>query len=364
MKLNNFITFSLLCLAFWSCGDDKKKLDASFSLTNSDNKSQLTLNDSYIFEIKNANNIKIDSAVFYLNQKKIKPTKRDHTWELNLSEMKLGKKILRALIYAQNTYVEKETQFEIVSHVEPKLYNYEIVNTYPHDIEAYTQGLEFYKDTLYESTGNGEGMGTGKKGKSSVRKVDFKTGKSYQKVELEDQYFGEGLTVFEHRLYQLTWRNRKGFVYNPHNLKQLSSFVYSKNIEGWGLCNDGTYLYQTDGTHQMYKIDPKSMEITETIEVYSISGRVNALNELEYIDGKIWGNVYQKDAIAIINPNNGIIEGLINLSKLKTLVTQHPDLDVLNGIAYHPERKTIFVTGKNWDKLFEIKILESSETAP
>lgn len=358
MKINKFIFFSLLGLVFGSCADDKKKLDESFSLKNTDNKSQFTLLDTYSFELINSKSLTTDSVVFYLNNVKIRPEANNNHYKFDLSEQRLGKKTIRALIYLKNTFVEKETSFEITSHVEPKVYHYEIVNTFPHDIEAYTQGLEFYKDTLYESTGNGEGMGTGKKGKSSVRKVDFKTGKPWLKVELDDQYFGEGLTVFENRLYQLTWRSLKGFIYDPHSLKQLSTFTYSKKIEGWGLCNDGTYLYQTDGTHIIYKLDPKSLEIIDSFEVYSISGRVNALNELEYVDGRIWGNVYQKDAIAIINPKNGIIEGLINLSKLKTLVTQHPDLDVLNGIAYHPERKTIFVTGKNWDKLFEIKIIE------
>ena len=232
------------------------------------------------------------------------------------------------------------------------------MNTYPHDIKAYTQGLEFYEGILYESTGNGEGAGTGTKGKSSVRKLDYKTGKIIKIKELDDVYFGEGLTFLDNEIFQLTWRNSVGFVYEPENLTQKREIKYAKQMEGWGLCNDGTNLYQTDGSEKIWKLNPTDFQVLDYVNVYAGNKKIKSLNELEWVDGKIYANVYQQDAIAMIDPKSGAVEAIVDLSKLKTLVKQHPDLDVLNGIAYHRENNTFFVTGKNWDLLFEIKIIQ------
>jgi glutamine cyclotransferase len=154
----------------------------------------------------------------------------------------------------------------------------------------------------------------------------------------------------------LTWQEKTGFVYNVNTFKLQKSFKYDKDIEGWGLTNDGKYIYQSDGSEKIWKMDPNTLKMISYINAYSLSTKVTAVNELEWIEGKIYGNVYQKDAIAVINPQTGAVEGILNLADLKTKITQLPDTDVLNGIAYNPKTKTIFVTGKNWDKMFELKI--------
>ena len=155
----------------------------------------------------------------------------------------------------------------------------------------------------------------------------------------------------------MTWTEKTGFVYNADNLKLEKTFTYDKDIQGWGLTNDGKYLYQSDGTEKIWKMDPKTLKIVDNINVYTTSIKIKSINELEWIDGLIYGNIWQKDAIAIINPINGAVEAVLNLSGLRKLV-KATENDFLNGIAYNPKTKTIFVTGKNWDKMFEIKVSE------
>jgi glutamine cyclotransferase len=211
---------------------------------------------------------------------------------------------------------------------------------------------------LYEGTGNGAGNTTGLKGISSLRKTNYKTGEVYKKVEHPEEIFGEGITILNNKVYQLTWQNLIGFIYDADTFKEIKRFNYSKRIQGWGLCNNGKMLYQSDGTEKIYFLNPETLQIEGNINVYSGANKIKSVNELEWINGKIFGNIYQRDAIAIINPTNGAVEAVINLAELKKKVTQHPDLDVLNGIAYNSKTKTLFVTGKNWDKMFEIRIGE------
>ena len=157
-------------------------------------------------------------------------------------------------------------------------------------------------------------------------------------------------------IYQLTWQRGVGFVYDVNTFERISSFKYGQSKEGWGLCNDDTMIYKSDGTEHIWILDPETLVEKEYIQAFTNKGKIVGLNELEWIDGKIYANRYQKNGVAIINPKNGAIEGVIDFSSLIKKVKQHAQLDVLNGIAYNPETKTIFVTGKNWDKLFEVQI--------
>jgi glutamine cyclotransferase len=352
MKYYNFLSIILLATILIQCDGSKK----SFSLQTSISKSQFRPDESLKLKVDNPENARIDSVIYYINEQKIASVKQNTAYEYSLTSEKLGLKKIRTLVYYETKYHERETLFELVSPIEPKLLDFEIINRYPHDIQAYTQGLEFYRDTLFESTGNGEGLGTGKKGKSSIRKTNAKTGKIYQIKELDDQYFGEGLTILNNHAIQLTWTSQIAFVYNVDQLNQIKTINYSQKIQGWGFCNDGEKLYQSDGTEKIYVLNPENFNILETISVYSGAGKVKSLNELEWVNGKIYANVYQKDAIAIINAQSGAVEAIVNLSILKNQVTQHPDLDVLNGIAYEPKSGNFYVTGKNWDTIFEIKI--------
>lgn len=356
MKRRNLLVFILLgaitipffATTTFSCSGKNDENKDIFSIDTANLKQQYEPQESLSLSVVNTNNETIESVDYFINDKKVGSVKGNEKFTYALEGKKLGYQNIKAVVHYDGEVSETETRVELVSNVEPKLLKYEIVNTYPHDIMAYTQGLEFYRDTLFE--------GTGRYGVSTLRKTDYKTGKVYKQVTLDGKYFGEGITVLNNKVYQLTWKENTGFVYNADTFKKEKDFNYFKNVEGWGLTNDGKNLYQSDGTEKIWVLDPESLKEVDYINVYTKNSKIKAVNELEWIDGKIFGNVYQKDAIAIIDPKTGAVEAVLNLSELKTKVTQHQDLDVLNGIAYNHKTKTIFVTGKNWDKMFEIKI--------
>jgi glutamine cyclotransferase len=356
MKNYNALSIILLGVALASCNGSKKNAVDYFSFDNSKFKTEYHSDDTLALSILNPENKNIDSIVYYVNDTKIDTKKDLQKIDFKLSDQKLGYQNMKALVYFEGENQEVTARVELVSNIQPKLLQYKIINTYPHDYKAYTQGLEFFRDTLIEGTGNGSGNGTGLKGISSLRKTDYKTGKVYKIVELPESVFGEGVTVLNNKIFQLTWQNNEAYVYNADTFKKEKTHPYFKKMEGWGLTNNGTQLLMSDGTEKIWSINPENFKEIDYINVYSASSKIKAVNELEWIDGKIYANIYQMDAIAIINPKNGAVEGVINLKDLKSKVTQHPDLDVLNGIAYNPKTKTIFVTGKNWDKLFEIQV--------
>ena len=357
MKKYNFLFIILLGLILSNCGGAKKENNTLFTFDTNQFKAQYQPQESIELNLLNPNSKTVDSVVYYVNETKIGTTKGLDKLPFAFKNQKLGYQNLKAIIYFEGENTEASDRVELVSNVQPKLLKYTIVNTYPHDIKAYTQGLEFYRDTLYEGTGNGSGP-TGNKGISSLRKTNYKTGDVYKKVELAEQYFGEGITILNNKVYQLTWLNNEGYVYNADTFKKEKTMPYYKKMEGWGLTSDGKSLYMTDSSETIHILNPNTFAEMGSINVYSLATKVKAVNELEWIDGRIYGNVYQKDAIAVINPKNGAVEGILNLADLKTKITQLPDTDVLNGIAYNPKTKTLFVTGKNWDKMFEIKVSE------
>jgi len=234
---------------------------------------------------------------------------------------------------------------------EPPVYRYRIVNTFPHDRNAFTQGLEFHNGYLYESTGLN--------GQSSLRKVELRTGRVLQIHRLPQEYFAEGITLFGNRIYQLTWQNGVCFVYNLNNFRQETQFRYYG--EGWGLTNDGKYLIMSDGSETITFRDPETFAEVRKITVRAQGKPVKNLNELEYIDGEIWANIWYSDMIARIDPQTGIVKAWVDMEGLP--VPNRGSEEVLNGIAYDRQNKRIFVTGKNWSKLFEIELVEPSKAA-
>ena len=358
MKKYNSLAFILLGMAIISCDGSKKDAENLFSINSDNLKVQYQPQESLSLTLKNPENKVLDSVIYYINEKKIGSVKGNDKLDFAFADQKLGYQNIKALAYYEGENAETSYRVELVSNIQPKLLKYTIVNTYPHDLKAYTQGLEFHNDILIESTGNGSGNGTGTRGKSSLRKTDYKTGNVTKIVELPDSVFGEGCTVLNNKVYQITWQNNEGYIYNVDTFEKEKTFKYFKNMEGWGLTNDGKNLLMSDGSEKIYFVNPVDFKEVDYINVYTAGTKIKAVNEMEWIDGKIYANIYTMDAIAIINPKNGAVEAVINLSDLKTKVTQHPDIDVLNGIAYNPKTKTIFVTGKNWDKMFEIKVSE------
>lgn len=349
MKKYNTLVFILLGAFIASCGSCEKKDKNSFLFDNSKLKAQYQPGETISLGILNGNDKKIDSIVYYVNDKNIASKKSTETAAFVLKDEKLGYQNIKALVYFDGgtTAEEVTSRIELVSALTPKLLKYTVVNTFPHDTLAFTEGLEFFRDTLMESTGQNKA--------SYFRKLDYKTGYVFKQVNLEPQYFGEGITVVNNKIFQLTWQNNTGFVYNANTLKLEKTFAYDKKIEGWGMTNDGKNIYQSDGTEKIWIMNPETQKITDYLNVYTESSKIKSINELEWIDGKIYGNIWQKDAIAIINPQTGSVEGVLDLSALRKEV-KSSQAEVLNGIAYNPKTKTIFVTGKYWDKLFEIRV--------
>lgn len=259
---------------------------------------------------------------------------------------KTGKSGLRLRVFFRNGNSENQSQsVTFLSDRPPDEYTYRIVNEYPHDPAAYTQGLEFVDGWLYEGTGN--------RGSSSLRRVNLNSGEVVQIRNLDQSLFGEGITVFGNRIYQVTYTSQVGFIYDRSSFEVIQK-IYYQNREGWGLANNGEELIMSDGTHVIYFLDPELFTVNRQIEVYNHEGPAQSLNELEYIDGKIWANRYYTDEIVIIDPESGRVEGRINLRGILKISDRRPDTDVLNGIAWDRKHNRIFVTGKYWPKLFEI----------
>jgi glutamine cyclotransferase len=230
----------------------------------------------------------------------------------------------------------------------PVRHDYKIVATYPHDPEAYTQGLFWNDGALVESTGE--------YGRSTLRRVALETGEVKHKITLGDRSFGEGAAIVGNRIYQLTWQEGVCFVYDAATFALTGQFSYRG--EGWGLTTDGELLYMSDGTPNITVRDPATFNEQRTIVVRNQGRTLQYINELEWIDGRIWANVYLTNEIIIIDPADGRVEGIVDLSNIISQLEVTWSTDVMNGIAYDPATKRTWITGKNWNKLFEIKIIK------
>jgi glutamine cyclotransferase len=235
--------------------------------------------------------------------------------------------------------------------VATEYYSYRIINAYPHDTGAFTQGLIYNDGFLYESTGL--------RGRSMLLKVDLISGKPEKLHKLPDSYFGEGITVIGERIIQLTWRSRRGFVYDKRDFRLLKQFAYS--TEGWGITFDGERLIMSDGTDNLYFLDPETFKEKGRLQVRENGGALTRLNELEFIGGKIYANVWQTDRIAIISPSTGNVDGWINLEELARLSGGDRRIKTLNGIAYDKSNDRLFVTGKFWPVIYEIKLVPADK---
>lgn len=346
MKIYNSLALLGLLLILGSCTSSETKLELDFN----QNPPEYRVGDKLEVSVKNPQKVLIDSVIYFYGGDRLKKVAGNAQLSMNFNHQKLGNNPFSAKIYSEGKLIETSETVKLLSNKKPVIYTYKIVATYPHDINAYTQGLEFYNDTLYESTGL--------HGLSSLRKVAYKTGEVLKKIDLPRKIFGEGITILNDKIYMLTWQAGKGFVYDVNTFEKLETFNFDKSKEGWGLTNDGKMLYKSDGTEKIWLLDPETLKEVSYIQTVTNHGITTKLNELEWVEGKIYANTYLKDGVVIIDPKTGAIEGLIDFRGLRKKVTQHPKLDVLNGIAYNPKTKKLYVTGKNWDKLFEVEIVE------
>lgn len=346
--MSKIFPLSFFLMLFMACGGNTSS-KSLFEIQLEGNKAVFQQNERVGITVQNKKNKSINSITYSIDGKELPVT----DGKVTLDVPKLGNKLLNAAVQYDDGAAEISKPIKLLAPTAPEIYTYEIIKEYAHDNRAYTQGLEFYNDTLYESTG--------KKGRSSLRKVDLKTGKIIQKTDLEDAYFGEGITILNDKIYMLTWRSGLGFIYDL-NLNKTDSFKYAQSKEGWGLTHDGEKIYKSDGTEKIWILNPETLVEEGFIETVTNKSVNNSANELEFVDGKIYANVYQKPSVMIIDAESGAIEGVVNFGGLSDKVSHHDtwsDTDnVLNGIAYNAKSDTFFVTGKEWDKLFEVKILK------
>jgi glutamine cyclotransferase len=344
MHLDKVLKIIIVAALISGCGNSSKPIKHFLIQTNA-NKNVISNTDTLKLSLSNPSNKKIDSVNYVMNNSPIADI-------FSLQNSSLGEKMIKAEVFYGGKKEVALQKVIVVNGSTPKLYTYELLNTYPHDITSYTQGLEFYKGVLYESTGQ--------YGESKLRALDYKNDAIINNVNLSRSYFGEGLTVLNDKIYQLTWKEGRGLIYDVNTFETLGSFNYGQSKEGWGLCNDGRQLYKTDGSENIWILNAETLEEERFVQAYTNKGRLTNLNELEWVEGKIYANRYQKNGVAIINPINGAIEAVLDFKDLKNKVTNHPGLDVLNGMAYNPDTKTLFVTGKRWDKLFEVRIIPAN----
>lgn len=341
MSIQKLLFLLLLSLVFTSCETDYKfKIEAP---------NKINTNKKLTISFSEKSSTPIDSVQITLDNKKVNLTPNNKA-SLDISNHKLGKHTITALAFFDGQTKKSTKTIYFLADTAPAIYSYNIINSYPHDKSAYTQGLEIHNGFLYESTGE--------HGKSSLRKVELKTGKVLQKIDLDEQYFGEGITKFDDNIIMLTWQKGIGFIYDFETFEQKGTFNYKNSLQGWGLTNNGEKLIKTDGTERIWFLDPETQKEVEYIEAYTNKRKVEKLNELEFIDGKIYANVYQQNSLLIVDAKSGKVEGIADLKGLRKMVEQHSKLNVLNGIAYDKSTNKLYVTGKNWSKVFEIELIK------
>ncbi|HEX2920232.1 MAG TPA: glutaminyl-peptide cyclotransferase [Bacteroidales bacterium] len=289
-----------------------------------------------------------DSIVIFYDSRRLAAL-TSGPWEYTIPEGYLtvtGKKALKATTYHENKSGSFVRFIRVLSDKAPEKYGYRIVHTYPHDKEAFTQGLFYHNGLLYEGTGQMSG--------SSLREVELETSRVIRQRDLDASLFGEGITLYKDKIFQVTWENKVGFVYDIKSFEVHNTISYP--MQGWGLTTVDDRIVLSDGSNILYFFEPEMFTVISRLEVYDDKGAIDMLNELEYINGEIWANVWMKDIIVRIDPKTGKVNSVVDLSGLLKAKDKTPETDVLNGIAWDKEGGRIFVTGKLWPKLFEISI--------
>ncbi len=347
-----------------NCKSDKTKetkTDKKADVITVKEKNPLTLTiekaqkNNYIFGDKISISAEVDNMTnqdtvnLIINNKNVAElTKAEMNFIWDTKTAHTGRNSIEIELNKNNQRFRKQQFATLFSNLVPEEYTYKIKHVYKHDVHAYTQGLFYHNGFLYEATGL--------KGESTVRKVKFETGEVLQSFAVPKNIFGEGIVLYNNKIIQLSWEAGRGFVYDLNTFKQLDEFSYSG--EGWGICTDGTHLFMTNGSPEVKILEPLTYSQIGSFEVYDNKGPVRYLNELEYIDGYIYANIYQYEKIVKFDPKTGRVAAYIDLSHILPMNDYKPDTDVLNGIAYDKDNKRLFVTGKLWPKLFEIELVK------
>jgi len=304
--------------------------------------------------------LKSDSIVYLLDSVKVGLKKDSAALIVKTDTMSLGPRIFTAKIYSGGKNTDVSTNIMLLPAKAPEQYTFKVEKVYPHDTSAFTEGLVFYNGALYESAGgySDPPPGQPKEQQSSLRKVDLATGKVLQKVLIDPKVFAEGIAIVDDKIIQLTYHEKVGFVYDLRSFKQLSSFPNNSAVEGWGLCFDGNKLYMDDSTNRIWFLNKNTYQQQGFIDVYDDKGPVNEINELEYIDNKLYANIWKTNTIIAIDPKTGAVLQKVDLTNLYPENGRNANADVLNGIAYDAAAKRIFITGKKWPHLYQVSFIK------
>ncbi len=347
LKTKHILWVTIILSLLYSCKSESKNQANSFKVSLQTNSNIVQTNSICNFTISSKEEEMPDSVFANLKEENISLNPQNNIYSIPLKNCKLGKTSIPIKIYKDGREEKHSLHITVASDVVPQNKTFKVVKSYPHDTQAYTQGLEIKNGVLYE--------GTGQYGSSSLRRVDLSSGKILDSIRLANNYFGEGITLFGDSIFQLTWKARKGFIYDKQ-FNKISEFSYE--TEGWGITHNNKHLIVSDGTEYLYFYEPSSFTLVKQIPVYNNLGTVKRINELEYINGYIYANIYTTDLIIKIDPNSGKVLENIDMRNILSPSFYHNEIDVLNGIAYNAEEDRIFVTGKNWPRLFEVKFID------
>ena len=350
--------YKILFLIFFlvSCFNEKKKIikkspriKSLVNLIKPNSNDIIYFNDSIDIEFAPKDNSSIIKKFYVIYKNDTIDYFENETGRISSSKFNsVGKHRIKLICHINND--KKETYYSSINlfpNNNPNKLKFKIKNIFPHDTNAYTQGLTFDKNRFFESTG--------RRGFSSLKEVELKSGKTIKKIDLDNKYFGEGITVFNDKIYQLTWEANLGFVYDKNSFEKIDQFKY--NHEGWGITTYDNKLLISDGTETIYFIDPESYKLIKKIQVYNKNGPIKLINELENVKGKIFANIYGKEEIIIFNPETGIVESILDLNGIFNKKNYNKKFDVLNGVAYNSITNQLFVTGKLWPSIFENEII-------
>ncbi len=340
-------------IALSTAGKNEVKYVNSIKITSPGKNKIYNFGEDITIQFENKEHFPIDSSSVFINGHEIaRLGKNVNRHILRLPENKAGYTSIKIMSWhPDNKRSTATVRIRLKPTRAPEKYTYKILKVFPHDREAYTQGLQYWNGYLYE--------GTGQYGESSIRKTDMQSGNILSVLNIDSQYFGEGITICNDKIYQLTWRSKKGFIYNLKTFTLESTFNY--NSEGWGITTVGEHLIMSDGSNKLYHVTPSGFSIIKEVEVYDHNGEVSQLNELEYVNGLVWANVWLTDRIVAIDPETGVVKAELDMTGLlpeSDRAGLNEKDDVLNGIAWNAEKNTFYVTGKRWPKIFEIKINE------
>ncbi|WP_374950563.1 glutaminyl-peptide cyclotransferase [Mucilaginibacter sp.] len=349
--------FALISVLAYSCKNDTKTA-GDITIT-PDAGTAYKLGDVISAKVNLPSDIKADSIVYLLDSTRVGSAKDSSSIQIKTEGIGLGARVITAKVYQGGKSTDVNTNFILLATKAPEQLSYVVEKTFPHDTASYTEGLQYTDGVMYESDG---GVLNSDEGQSSLRKADLNTGRILKLKDGDPKVFSEGLSVIGDKIIQLTWKEKIGYVYNKNTFELINTFNNNVGVEGWGLCYDGTKLYMDDSTNRIWFLDKDKFNAIGYIDVYDDKGPIDKLNELEYINGKLYANVYGSDDIVVVDPKTGAVLQRINMANLWPENQRPAGFDngnnVLNGIAYDKATNRIFVTGKKWPKMYQVKFVK------